>query len=127
MVNYTSGGQLPVQGEHLLDQDDHPVMPFPVRRVGEVDGADGKLNKKLFIGCKISPVEGGEGGKFVRRIAQVYGGPLRFHKEFSRPADPESIARRLHHSADPDGVLMEHVFVGLWRDRPHCPGPILRP
>jgi len=37
------GGELPVESKHLFDQGDHPVVPLPVRRVGEVDGADGEL------------------------------------------------------------------------------------
>ena len=37
------GGQPPVEGEYLFDQGDHPIVALPVRRVGEVDGADGKL------------------------------------------------------------------------------------
>jgi hypothetical protein len=40
-------GELPVEGEHLLDQGDHPVVPIPIRRIGEVDEADGELLNKL--------------------------------------------------------------------------------
>jgi len=43
LVGGTGGGELPVESKHLFDQGDHPVVPLPVRRVGEVDGADGEL------------------------------------------------------------------------------------
>ncbi len=52
------GGELPMEGEHLFDQGDHPVVALPVRRVGEVDGADGKLDDELLVRCEISAAEG---------------------------------------------------------------------
>ena len=41
-------GELPVKGEHLLHQSDHPVVALPVRQIGKVDGTDGELLDKAF-------------------------------------------------------------------------------
>jgi hypothetical protein len=51
-------GELPVEDEHLFDQGDHSVVALPVRRVGEVNGADGELLDVLAVVSIVTATEG---------------------------------------------------------------------
>ena len=56
-VGLRSGGEVLVQLQHLLNERHHAVVAGNVGRVGEVDGADGKLLDELTIQCKVAATE----------------------------------------------------------------------
>jgi len=48
IVGGPGGGELPVKGEH-------PVVPLPLRRVGDVDGAEGEM-RQVASAIRFTPV-----------------------------------------------------------------------